>query len=132
MKKTQPVEKFSVRRTKAGLGLFTNTSFKKGDRIIEYTGEIISVEEANRRGGKYLFAINSRWYIDGKGRENIARYINHSCAPNAEARGSGKKVFVYALRTIRAGEEIGYDYGKEYVDAFIAPSGCRCAHCTAV
>lgn len=131
-KKQETQEKISVRRAKAGLGLFANVPFKRGDRIVEYTGEIITTEEANRRGGKYLFAINSRWYIDGKGRENVARYVNHSCVPNAEARGTGKKVFVYALRTIHPGDEIAYNYGEEYVDAFIKPLGCRCNLCKGV
>ena len=75
--------KYMVKRSSAGLGLFAAKAFKRGERIIEYTGEKISEDEANDRGGKYLFELNERWTIDGKGRENTARYINHSCKPNA-------------------------------------------------
>jgi SET domain-containing protein len=97
----------SVKRSSAGLGLFANIMFKKGDEIIEYTGETITSDEGNRRGGKYLFELNDDWMIDGKGRENTARYINHSCRPNAypelsedetQVRIYAKKRFVQATR----------------------------------
>lgn len=126
---TKQDERFSVKRTKTGLGLFANASFKKGSRIIEYIGEVITVDEANRRGGKYLFAATDYWYIDGKERGNIARYINHSCDPNTEAGGTGKRVFIYALKNIKPGDEITYDYGEEYFDAYIKPIGCKCQKC---
>lgn len=90
--------------------------FKRGDRIIEYVGEIIKTEEADRRGGKYLFIINDDWVIDGKSRENLARYANHSCKPNAEAEldEDAKRVRILARKKILPGEEITYDYGKDY------------------
>ena len=118
-----------VGRATAGLGLFAVRSFRRGERIIEYTGERISREEADRRGGRYLFEINRRWQIDGKGRDNLARYINHACRPNCEARVVRGRVFIYALRRIREGEELTYHYGKEYWDEYIRPQGCRCATC---
>ncbi len=118
-----------VKRSNAGLGLFAVKPFKKGSFVIEYTGELISGDEANNRGGRYLFEINSKWTIDGKERGNVARYINHSCRPNSESRVSGKKVSIYAIKNIAAGDEITYDYGEEYFDDFIKPHGCRCAHC---
>ena len=67
------------------MGLFATEHIAKGTYIIEYTGEKISVEESDRRGGKYLFTVLDDVVIDGKGRENIARYINHSCRPNCYA-----------------------------------------------
>lgn len=87
-------------KSSAGLGLFANKQFKRGDLIIEYTGETISEEEVNRRGGKYLFELNDDWAIDGKGRDNIARYINHSCKPNCypELNEEETRVFIYAKR----------------------------------
>jgi SET domain-containing protein len=99
--------------------------------IIEYTGERITEAEANRRGGKYLFTLNTAWTIDGKGRENIARYINHSCSPNAEAELDEEelRVHIYAKKKILPGEEIFYDYGSEYWDEHIKPYGCRCIVC---
>lgn len=123
---------YTVKRSIAGLGLFATKPFKKGDFIIEYTGERITEAEANRRGGKYLFTLNESWTIDGKDRSNTARYVNHSCAPNAEAELDEEelRVRIYAKKKILPGEEILYDYGKEYWDEHIKPYGCRCPACT--
>ena len=41
---------------------------------------------------------------------NDARYINHSCDPNCEALDKGGRIFIHAMRTIRRGEELNYDY----------------------
>lgn len=120
-----------VKRSSAGLGLFADRTFKKGETVIEYTGEVITDDEAQRRGGKYLFELNNKWTIDGKGRKNTARYINHSCKPNCypELTRNEKRVFIIAKRQIQSGEELTYNYGKEYVDRFIKPIGCKCASC---
>lgn len=117
-----------VKRSRAGLGLFAHTQFKKGDFIIEYTGEHITHEESDRRGGKYLFILSDDVVVDGKERNNIARYINHSCTPNAEAETDedAGKIRILAKRTILPGEEICYDYGKDYFNEYIKPHGCRC------
>lgn len=131
MKRVFNKNDFNIARVQkgAGLGLITNRPFKKGDFIIEYTGPIITTEQANKKGGKYLFDINSKWTINGTPRSNLARYINHSCRPNCEADVSGKKVFIYALRRIKEGEELNYDYGEEYFDEYIKPHKCKCGHC---
>ncbi len=122
---------FVVRRTRIGLGLFANRRFSRGDFVIEYTGVLIPNDEADRRGGRYLFQINSRWTIDGRGRENLSRYINHSCRPNCIAYTRGLAVRIYARRAISPGDELSYDYGKEYFDAYIRPRGCGCDWCVA-
>jgi len=123
--------KYTVKRSTAGLGLFAVTEFEKGELIIEYTGETISSDEGNRRGGKYLFELNDDWMIDGKGRENTARYMNHGCRPSAypELSQDETHVHIYAKRTILAGEEITYNYGKDYFTRIITPTGCRCTKC---
>ncbi|MCA9356786.1 SET domain-containing protein-lysine N-methyltransferase [Candidatus Nomurabacteria bacterium] len=123
----------SIKRSRAGLGLFANKNFKKGDLVIEYTGEKISSAEANRRGGRYLFELNDDWTIDGKGRKNIARYINHSCKPNCypELDEDEEHVFIYAKKKINPGEELTYNYGKEYFEIMIKPFGCKCEKCLA-
>jgi len=123
---------YVVKRSYAGLGLFATANFKKGDLIIEYTGERITEAEANRRGGKYLFELNDTSTIDGKDRDNTARYINHSCAPNAypELTEDETQVFIYAKRAIKPGEEITYHYGKDYFKRVIKPAGCRCPKCS--
>ena len=120
---------FVVKRTKTGLGLFATKSIPKGKRIIEYTGPLISNEEFERRNGKYFFAVNSKWTIDGSPRTNVARYINHSCRPNAEALLTGRRVWIWSKRNIKAGEEIAYDYGKDYFEDIIKPMGCGCEKC---
>lgn len=122
---------YIVRKSSAGLGLFATKEFKRGDFIIEYTGELISDDEADVRGGKYLFVLNKRLVIDGKKRENISRYINHACKPNAEAETDEdeKKIRIFARRKILPGDEITYDYGKEYWNEYIGPSHCRCNSC---
>jgi len=129
----KPKHELKVKRSSAGLGLFTLSDIEKDDLVIEYTGEKISSDEADQRGGKYLFTLTKKWVLDGKGRENTARYINHSCRPNCEAEVDEDKlkVFVYARRNIKAGEELTYDYGKEYWDDHIKPYGCKCPKCTA-
>ncbi|MEX0918361.1 MAG: SET domain-containing protein [Candidatus Paceibacterota bacterium] len=118
--------KVAVKRSAAGLGLFAVLPIAKGTRIIEYFGEILSAAEADRRGGKYLFDLSSRRTVDGYTRKNIARYINHSCRPNCETEIVGGRIYVYARRRIKAGEELAYDYGQEYYDEFIKPDGCQC------
>jgi len=113
----------------AGLGLFAAENVSEGDFVIEYTGEKITHAQANERRGKYLFTLNSRYVIDGRGRKNLARYINHSCEPNCEVIIEGSEINVYAVRSVKPGEELTYDYGQEYFKEYIEPRGCRCAHC---
>jgi SET domain-containing protein len=121
--------KYAVRRTKTGLGLYTLKPISKGKRIIEYTGPIISNKEVDKRRGKYFFQINSKWSIDGSPRSNTARYVNHSCVSNAEAFISGHRVWIWSKKNIKAGEEITFDYGKEYFDDHIKTTGCKCMKC---
>lgn len=123
--------KYAIKRTKTGLGFFAVEPIPKGKRIIEYIGPLITNEEFERRNGKYFFGVNSKWTIDGSPRSNLARYINHSCRPNAEALISGRRVWIWSRRNIKAGEEIAYDYGKEYFEDIIEPMGCRCVGCEA-
>lgn len=122
---------FKVFRSKNGLGLRANRAFKKGEFLIEYTGikkKNADVEEDTTR---YLFDLENGFTIDGSVRTNLARYINHACKPNAEADVVRGHVYISAVKPIAAGDEITYDYGKEYFDEFIKPYGCRCASCLA-
>lgn len=123
--------KLEKKKSKAGIGLFAAEPIKKGAKIIEYTGEKITAAEADRRGGMYLFELNSKWTIDGKDRKNTARYINHACkgAANCEADVRGGKIWISALKNIKPGDELFYDYGVEMFDEFIKPIGCRCVKC---
>lgn len=120
----------TVQRSLAGLGLFTTSPIKKGDFIIEYHGKRLTPEKAYAKGGKYLFEINGSVVIDGSPRSNTARYINHSCRPNCYTNIVRGRVYIYAKRKISPGEELAYDYGKEYFEDLIKPHGCRCIKCS--
>ena len=122
--------KLRVRRSKAGKGLFAEEDIPKGVCIIEYIGKPVSEEVAIRDAGRYLFEIGKNKTIDGNVRENIARYINHSCAGNCEAVGPRNRVFIFSRKRIPAGTELSYDYGKEYFNRHIKPIGCRCNKCS--
>ncbi|HWT01389.1 MAG TPA: SET domain-containing protein [Pyrinomonadaceae bacterium] len=118
-----------VRRTNTGLGLFTLREIPRDKKIIEYVGPVITTEEANRKGGKYLFELDDDHAVDGSARSNTARYINHSCRPNAKGYTTGRRIWIWSLRAIKPGEEITIDYGKEYLDEHIKQ--CKCAKCGA-
>jgi len=112
-----------------GDGLFAGKAIKAGERVIEYTGDKIPTPVADTLTTRYLFDLENGWTIDGETHGNAARYVNHVCAPNSEARIEDGHIFFYALRGIAPDEEITIDYGKEYVDEFIAPEGCKCGEC---
>lgn len=119
----------SVQRTTTGRGLFTKTAIRKGACITEYTGRKISKKEAEERAGRYFFEVARGVTIDGNIPSNKARFINHSCRPNCEAVGPTGRVFIRAMRAIRAGEELTYDYGKEYFKDYLSNGRCRCVKC---
>ncbi len=101
-----------------GLGAFAVRDIPKGTRVVEYTGERITPEEADarydddamERPHTFLFTVNKKIVIDASREGNEARFINHSCEPNCETVIEGKRVFVETMREIRAGEELTYDY----------------------
>jgi SET domain-containing protein len=76
-----------------------------------------------------MFEIDSRWTIDGSSRSNIARYANHSCRPNAEADLVKGQLMLRAIKNIKPGDEITYDYGEEYFELFLKSLGCKCDKC---
>jgi SET domain-containing protein len=140
-KKAAPKRKFEVRRSRIhGRGVYATRAIKAGERIIEYKGERISWKEADRRPASdpddpnhtSLVALDDgKRVIDAAVGGNSARWINHSCDPNCETEESEDgRVFIQAVRNIRRGEELFYDYGL-VVDERITPSlkkdyECRC------
>jgi len=127
-----PRRPFRVGRSHTGLGLFATRPIRKRARIAEYKGRLLKLKDAEKaeaRGNRYLYEINSRWTIDGTPRSNLARYANHSCNPNAETTMVKRHVFIYALRNIKPGEEITYDYGVDYFKNVIGRSNCQCGRC---
>jgi len=116
----------------AGKGLFTVQDIKKGTSILQYIGEKITRAEGEKRlaqGNVYIFAFNDHWDIDGKVLRNKARYINHSCDPNCEVRTTSRTIWIVALRDIKAGEELTFNYGYELDDETEQPCTCGAEHC---
>ena len=124
--------RFRIGRSETGLGLFAIRAIKRSAYIATYRGPRLSAEEADRRearGARYMFELTKRWTIDGSPRYNIARYINHSCKPNAKPVGRKGGIVIVADRRIEADEEITYSYGEEYLEYFLQSGGCHCAAC---
>jgi SET domain-containing protein len=109
-----------------GNGMFAVAPIKKGERLIEYKGERRTHAQVDRDSGgdvesghTFLFTLNDKYVIDGTRGGNSARWINHSCNPNCEALieehdGPDRrkdKVVIEALRNIKPGEELTYNYG---------------------
>ena len=124
---------YRVGRSRTGLGLFATKEISKGTTIIEYLGRMLDcrIKAHDDIENKYLFELNGRWTIDGSSRKNLARYANHSCRPNAESdvQPRNRQVFIRAIKTIHPGDEITYDYGKDYFDSYLKPIGCKCTAC---
>lgn len=120
-----------------GRGVYATTFIPKGERVIEYVGELIDKDESERRAKSqharslkngdaavYIFNLSRSYDLDGNVPWNIARLINHSCAPNCEAQSTGRRIFIHALRDIHPGEELSFDYGFD-VDCY-EDHPCRC------
>jgi uncharacterized protein len=119
-----------VKRSSAGLGLYTDVAIKKDTRIIEYIG--YRIQATDEGTNKYIFNVSKKIDIDGSPRFNTARYANHSCRPNCEAVNDRGRIFIDAKRNIKPGEELTYDYGRDYFKSeYIQKGGCRCEKCTA-
>jgi SET domain-containing protein len=111
-------------------GVFTNTPVRKGTRLIEYSGPRITPEEADRlytdAPRTYLYGLDDgKTVIDGHG---IAAYLNHSCDPNCEVDEIKNRAYIFALRDIKAGEELLWDYNL-YDDDDPAPCHCGSPKC---
>jgi SET domain-containing protein len=130
---------YVVRNSKIhGRGVFAGRDITAGSRIMEYKGEHITEKEANRRESlkpadcfhTFFFSLENGKIIDGGSGGNNARWVNHSCEPNCEAQEEDGRVFIYALRDLREGEELYYDYGltidDRYTPALKRAYGCLC------
>lgn len=102
-----------------GRGVFATRDIPAETRLLEYKGERISADLAIERSGldpdnpyhTFFFSLEDGRLIDGAVDGNAARWINHACEPNCEAREQKGRIFIYALRDILPGEELNYDYG---------------------
>ena len=113
-------------------GLFAARNIKKGTRIIEYKGKIITKNETEKNSkfdndkDIYLFNLNSRYDLDGDYSWNTARLVNHSCNPNCEVEGKGLKLWITSIKDIKKDEELSYDYGFGY-DRDYKQFPCKCS-----
>jgi len=121
-------------RKKSGinnLGLFAKSDINKGEKVIEYKGRKFThkqVEEDDRFDNSkaiYLFTLNERYVLDGDTKTNTAKYINHSCDPNCEVDIINGKIWIIAIKDIKKGDELSYDYGFGY-DADFRQFPCKC------
>ena len=121
-----------------GRGVFAVQPIKKGTRILEYLGDRVSHEAADKRyedhdesdNHTFLFIVDKNTVIDAGVGGNAARFINHHCDGNCTSVIENRRVFIDATRKIAPGEELGYDYeiGRDKddppnVDEIYA---CRC------
>ena len=136
--------RIQVRRSGVhGKGVFALQPIAEGEVVIEYLGEVISWDEAQRRhphdpsdpNHTFYFHVDEDHVIDANVGGNAARWINHACEPNCWADEQEGRIFITALRAIAAGEELNYDYGliidERYTKKLKAEYACRCAssHC---
>ena len=129
---------YEVRRSVIqGRGAFATRAIRTGQKVDEYLGERISHDEADRRyddaDGRhhtFLFILDEDTVLDARYGGNNARYLNHSCAPNCETEIEDGRIFIKAIRPIRPGDELTYDYRFEWQDDYGAEEvryyRCRC------
>ncbi len=115
-----------------GTGGFAQVDLRAGTQVIEYTGRRIDKQESLRQceqENPYIFHLDEEWDLDGNVPWNPARLLNHSCAPNCEAQEENGRIWIVALRDIRAGEEITFNYNYDLQDYREHPCQCGAAKC---
>lgn len=131
--------RIQVRRSGVhGKGVFATQAISAGECLIEYTGERITWKEALRRhphdpsdpNHTFYFHIDDGLVIDAKRGGNSSRWINHSCNPNCDSDEEDGRVFIKALRDLKPGEELFYDYrltlDERYTPALKRQFACHC------
>ncbi|MSQ57022.1 MAG: SET domain-containing protein [Limnohabitans sp.] len=137
--KKSPGKRIQVRSSGVhGKGVFALQDIAKGETLIEYVGEIITWKEALRRhphnpkdpNHTFYFHIDDKYVIDAFYGGNASRWINHACDPNCEADEEDGRVYIKAIRKIKEGEELSYDYGliidEKYTPKLKAQYPCWC------
>jgi SET domain-containing protein len=115
-----------------GQGAFAASEIPSGSPVVEYCGEPISKQESIRRcaeGNAFIFYLNEEQDLDGSVAWNPARFLNHSCAPNAQAERRDGRIWLVARRLIRAGEEVTFDYGYDLESFREHPCACGSPGC---
>jgi SET domain-containing protein len=131
--------RIQVRRSGVhGKGVFALQPIAKGDTVIDYKGEVVTWPQAQKRhphnpddpNHTFFFHVDDKRVIDAAVGGNAARWINHACTPNCEADEVDGRIFIKALRTLKPGEELFYDYGliidERYTPSLKKQFECRC------
>ncbi|GFS13736.1 histone-lysine N-methyltransferase [Elysia marginata] len=139
--KTFAKEAVDVYRSKIhGRGLFCKRNIDAGEMVIEYAGEVIRASLTDKREkyyegkgiGCYMFRIDDDEVVDATMHGSAARFINHSCEPNCFSKVilvEGKKhIVIFAMRPIKRGEELTYDY-KFPIEEVKIPCSCGSRRC---
>jgi len=146
MSKKKKLKKIEARVSPIhGNGVFATDDIAEGERVIRYKGVLRTHDDVDEQygdidedGHTFLFTLNDDYVIDANVKANVARWINHSCDPNCEAvveeddkgRPHKDKVFIEAIRDIKAGEELTYNYGivldERHTPKLKKLWGCRC------
>ncbi|OGB27547.1 MAG: SET domain-containing protein-lysine N-methyltransferase [Burkholderiales bacterium RIFCSPLOWO2_02_FULL_57_36] len=139
----QPSASIIVRHsTIHGNGVFAKRKIAADTCVIEYTGDRVTARQAASRQGAdpdnpfhtFFFSLETGRLIDGASNGNDARWINHCCEPNCEAREEDGRIFIYTLRDISRGEELNYDYGlivtERHTAALKRSYACLCGAAT--
>jgi SET domain-containing protein len=120
------------------VGVFADQSIPRGKKVIEYTGERLTISQADERfrrtwvrGGKrplYMLRLNWRVVLDGASHGSGAERINHSCDPNLKPFKTRGRMWFVTRRRIQSGEELTLDY---QVSPDAPPIRCSCGarHC---
>ena len=139
-KKEATPRPFEIRGSEIqGMGAFATRRIRKGERLIEYTGERLTAAEADARYPEdaenglhhtFLFSIDDDIVIDAAFHGNDARFINHSCDPNCDAVIENERLWIETIRVVKPGEELAYDYAFEleerHTPAVKRRYPCRC------
>ncbi len=124
-------------------GIFAATNIVKGTKVIEYVGEKINKKESDKRGDQelnlsktdktkgsvYIFELDKKYDVDGNVSYNTAKWINHSCDPNCETDIVDGHIWITAIKDVKKGEELSYDYNYGLDDWEEHPCKCGCAKC---
>ena len=115
-----------------GIGAFARVNIRHGKRLIEYIGPRLSKAAGQAELAKqnvYIFTLDDTYDIDGSVDWNLARFLNHSCDPNCEADVVRGRIWIYAIRAIRAGEELTYNYSHGLEGYEERPCQCGATNC---
>lgn len=102
-------------------GVFAVEEIARGERIVQYTGRLLTKAQSERSKSFYLFELNRKYDVIGL---NIARYINHSCKPNCETEIRNGQIWIRSIKKISKGEELTYNYHYDLEESKDFPCLC--------